>query len=354
LLSAPTSTISVIIPTYNRARLLGDTLECMLRQTLPPQEIIVVDDGSTDDTCTEVERFGTRVTLVRQANLGPGAARNTGLSRAKGTFVQFFDSDDLATLDLLEAKLKAISATGADLAYGPWLPVRIEGTNCLHDGVARQTAAVGDRPLSALLRGWVLFLPNCLIRRETILRFGGYPTEARTAEDLMLLFDLLAGGVRMAFAPEPIVLVRQHPHSQISASPEGAAARAWDYLRFATAVRDRLSKGSLPVTWLDRFWWRVTCIESAERLAAFDFTGNATQNRLAMPASGLERRLVYALSRLRQLTAGLRARATGSRLPGFFRTGPITANQEAAIRQLRYVPVYTHDMNVIADGPKTL
>jgi cellulose synthase/poly-beta-1,6-N-acetylglucosamine synthase-like glycosyltransferase len=326
----------------------------MLRQKVPPQEIIVVDDGSTDETCAEVARFGTRVTLLRQQNLGPGAARNKGLSRANGTFVQFFDSDDLATLDVLDAKLKAIRATSADLAYGSWLPVRIEGNRCLHDGVVRQTAAVGDRPLSALLRGWVLFLPNCLIRRETILRFGGYPTEVMTAEDLLLLFNLLAGGVRMVFTPESLLLVRQHPHGQISASPEGAAARARDYLRFATAVRDRLNQESLPVTWLDRLWWRATCIESAERLAAFDVAADATKNRSIVQTSILERRLFFAVSRLRQLKAGLRARATGSRLSSFFRTGPIIANHEGGIRGLGYVPVYTRDMDAIADGSEIL
>lgn len=343
--------ISVIIPTYNRARLLGETLECMLRQSLPPQEIIVVDDGSTDDTCAEVERFGTRVTLLRQENSGPGAARNNGLSRATGTFVQFFDSDDLATLDLLETKLKAIIEADADLAYGPWLPVRLEGATCYHDGIARQTAAVGDRPLSAFLRGWVLFLPNCLIRRETIQRFGGYPTEVTTAEDLTLLFDMLAGGVLMAFAPEPLLLVRQHPASQISASPEGAEKRAHDYLRFAILVQNRLNQVPLEVTWLDRLWWRLYYIDSLQRCASFHPAGDLPG---MARASASERRLAYAVRQLDRLTAGLRARLQGSRLPSYFRTAPLSESHRAAIRNLGYTPTYTPDIYAVVKGSEAL
>jgi glycosyltransferase involved in cell wall biosynthesis len=342
--------ISVIIPTYNRAHLVGETIDCILRQTRPPEEIIVVDDGSTDDTCTEIERFGARVTLLRQENLGPGAARNRGLSQATGTFIQFFDSDDLATLNLLEAKLRAVNAMGVDLAYGPWLPVQIDGANCFHDGVVRQTAAVGDPALSAFLRGWVLFLPNCLIRRETILRFGGYPTVARTAEDLMLLFDMLAGGVRMAFAPEPLVLVRQHPNNQISASPEGAAARARDYLWFACSVRDRLNREALAVTWADRLCWYITYLESAEGLAVFDRAAGEAQSIGAAPVSRLQRQFGYAVRRFRQLNAGLRARLTGSRLPSFYRTAPLSEYHKAGIRQLGYVPINNRDIN----GSETL
>jgi glycosyltransferase involved in cell wall biosynthesis len=86
--------VSVIIPTYNRARLVVEAIESALRQTTPPREIIVIDDGSTDETPRVLASFGDRIISVRQANQGVGAARNRGLAMARGRYLAFLDSDD--------------------------------------------------------------------------------------------------------------------------------------------------------------------------------------------------------------------------------------------------------------------
>ncbi|HXP77396.1 MAG TPA: glycosyltransferase [Stellaceae bacterium] len=87
--------VSAIIPTYNRAHLIGDTIDSILRQTAPPAEIIVVDDGSTDDTAATVARCGNAVRYHRIENSGPGAARNVGVSMARSPWIAFCDSDDV-------------------------------------------------------------------------------------------------------------------------------------------------------------------------------------------------------------------------------------------------------------------
>ena len=87
--------VSVVIPTYNRASMVGDAIESALAQTYAPLEVIVVDDGSTDDTEGAVRQFGPRVRYVRQENSGVGAARNAGLAVARGEAIAFLDSDDL-------------------------------------------------------------------------------------------------------------------------------------------------------------------------------------------------------------------------------------------------------------------
>jgi len=87
-------TVSVVIPTYNRAARVSAALDSALRQGVPDLEIVVVDDGSQDDTNAVVAAYGDRVQYVHQANAGVGAARNTGIRRATGTFVAFLDSDD--------------------------------------------------------------------------------------------------------------------------------------------------------------------------------------------------------------------------------------------------------------------
>lgn len=86
--------VSVIIPTYNRARLVVEAIDSVLRQTAPPREIIVVDDGSTDDTPSALAAFGNRIVVVRQDNQGVGGARNRALAMASGRYLAFLDSDD--------------------------------------------------------------------------------------------------------------------------------------------------------------------------------------------------------------------------------------------------------------------
>ena len=86
---------STIIPVYNRAELAAAAIESALAQEDNDQEIIVVDDGSTDDTPKALARFGDRIRIVRQENRGPGAARNLGIQHATGQYVTFLDSDDL-------------------------------------------------------------------------------------------------------------------------------------------------------------------------------------------------------------------------------------------------------------------
>jgi len=87
--------VSVIVPTYNRAGFIGETLQSIFRQTLPPREVIVVDDGSTDNTEAVVREFGSRVRYIRIPNSGPANARKVGISLARCDWIALCDSDDL-------------------------------------------------------------------------------------------------------------------------------------------------------------------------------------------------------------------------------------------------------------------
>ena len=87
--------VSIIIPTFNRRHFVGDAIDSCLAQTYPNCEIIVVDDGSSDDTESFLRRqYGERIRYIRQANQGPGIARNRGIAAAKGDFIHFCDADD--------------------------------------------------------------------------------------------------------------------------------------------------------------------------------------------------------------------------------------------------------------------
>jgi glycosyltransferase involved in cell wall biosynthesis len=106
--------ISVIMPAHNAERYVASALDSVLTQTLPPHEIIVVDDGSTDGTSGVLETYVPRIRLIRQRNSGPGAAINRAVALAEGDSLAFIDADDLWVPEKLEIQAAALSAD-ADL-----------------------------------------------------------------------------------------------------------------------------------------------------------------------------------------------------------------------------------------------
>ncbi len=230
--------VSVIVPVHNRASLVKQTLQALLMQSRPADEIIVVDDGSTDGSVEAVKSFGDAVRIIRTPNGGPARARNCGLAEAKGDFIQFMDSDDLPTPEFIEARIATLQ--GADLAYGPWTPVWFDGARITGDGFVRQTAPA-RYPLDAFLRGWVLFIPNAMIRRSLLEDVGGYPEELVTGEDMLLLSRILRRTDRLSHTCKSLLLVRQHPEGQISANRAMGLQRVTDELVLTGKIAADLS-----------------------------------------------------------------------------------------------------------------
>lgn len=322
--------ISVIIPVYNRAHLIGATIDSLLAQSHPPDEIVVVDDGSTDGTPDVVESYGGRVNLVRQRNnRGPGAARNAGLALATGTHVVFFDSDDLATPDYLQARVEVAQKTKAQIIYGAWAPVYLEDAICRHDGFARQSRAVRGSALSAFLRSWVLLLQNCLIETKLVRQVGGYPEDLITGEDMLLLFRLLRAGATLAFAPGPLLLVRQHPEGQISASSDLAQLRAREELIMTSRVIEEL--GSLSQCYSSSLRvWRARRSASLGRMMKndpkiYEEFGSLSRSDCIAGSLWLFRRRVE---------AALSKRIAGHRIPKILVPAPIQESQIERIRSL--------------------
>src|SRR5918994_3621037 len=95
--------VTVVIPCYNQAHFLGEAIESVLSQSYPNFEILVVDDGSTDDTSEVAGRYPQQVRLIRQENRGLAGARNTGIGHARGEYLVFLDADDRLLPEALEA-----------------------------------------------------------------------------------------------------------------------------------------------------------------------------------------------------------------------------------------------------------
>jgi glycosyltransferase involved in cell wall biosynthesis len=112
--------VSILIPAFNAARWIGETVRSALAQTWPRTEIVVVDDGSTDDTAAVVDTFGRQVRLVRQPHRGASAAQNEALRHAAGEFIQRLDADDVLGPDKIALQMARLTGSAGSVAVGEW------------------------------------------------------------------------------------------------------------------------------------------------------------------------------------------------------------------------------------------
>ena len=199
--------VSVVIPTHNRARIVGGAIESVLTQSYDRIQIVVADDGSSDDTQKVAEAYGARVTYVRQANAGVSAARNFGIRHARGEFIAFLDSDDSWQPWKIEAQLAAlqrhsdagivwtdmaaiddsgrlVSARYLRVMYAAYGKLRIEQTldpvdtlGALSPNVPAAIASTVIRKgdlFSAILLGNLIHTSTVLFRRSWLERTGGF------------------------------------------------------------------------------------------------------------------------------------------------------------------------------------
>lgn len=179
--------VSVVIPCYRQARLLGEAIESALAQRHPRVEVIVVDDGSPDDAAAVTARY-PGVRYHRQANQGLSGARNTGLRLCRGSYVAFLDADDRLLPEAIEAGLACFAACPAcAFVYGGFRFMAEDGTPL----APRVRKPVGDDLYEALLRqNHVEMTATVLFRRDILDRAGGFLTSLRSSEDYELLLRL--------------------------------------------------------------------------------------------------------------------------------------------------------------------
>jgi glycosyltransferase involved in cell wall biosynthesis len=207
--------ISVVIPAYNASRFVSETLRCVLRQTLPADEILLIDDGSTDDTAAIAESFGPPVRVIRRANARQAASRNFGVQEATSEWIAFVDADDLWEVNKLARQMEELARNPlADLCY----TARVEFVE--QDGsVELGSVLPAPRPediRQALFRNTTFMPSSVIIRRSTFLAAGGFDTQFKIIEDWDLWLRLLHAGIVFAACPEPLLLYRIHPHSASS------------------------------------------------------------------------------------------------------------------------------------------
>jgi glycosyltransferase involved in cell wall biosynthesis len=216
-------TISAIVPTYNRANLLCEAVDSILGQTCPVSEVIVVDDGSTDDTVSRMERYGTSIRYISQRNQGPAAARNHGIRVAQGDFVTFLDSDDLWVPQKVEMQLEFIERNpSVDFVFGRMANV-FQDTGVEDDDFinaeARDYLAENPGNLERLFEHLIVqnFIgtPTLMARRESLARVGIFDEKRKIGEDLdyWLRAAVLC---KWGFIDEVLIKRRRHTGNLIS------------------------------------------------------------------------------------------------------------------------------------------
>lgn len=222
---------SVVIAVYNGEKTIRRAIESVLAQTLPPREIIVVDDGSTDETYRIVSRYGPPVKVLRQPNQGVAAARNAGVEAAQGEWVAFLDADDCYYPDRLALTAEIIQRhpevdfVTSDFDYcdqeGNLLRRSLESTDLGRRLLAQEgmfafleATDFGDFIENHFGDTHTLTLP-----RRTFLELGGYPQEFAVCEDVHLLIRLCLRSQVAGVIKQPLAAYVIHPHSATRSDP---------------------------------------------------------------------------------------------------------------------------------------
>lgn len=211
-MNVPAPCVSVIIPTYNRAALVEGAVQSVLVQSFEDFEILLIDDGSTDETPSVVLELGkkdSRVRTFQQENAGVSSARNLGIAEARGEWVAFLDSDDAWEPEKLELQLKKLNE-------------KPEAALCFSDAVfvggSRDKRTLfevsgfqGDVSLEAFLRANFIPGPTVMIRRSVLDEVGRFDPALRSSEDRDLWLRVLA---RFPVTFVDLVLYRYRSHGE--------------------------------------------------------------------------------------------------------------------------------------------
>lgn len=202
--------VSVIIPLHNGSRYLRAALESVFAQTYRPFEMIVVDDGSVDDSGVIAQRFDD-VRYIYQANQGVAAARNKGIEAARGEFLAFLDQDDLWTPEKLKLQM-------GQLLSDPDLGYTLTHQQFFLEPGETLPAWFRKELFSEVHTGWVL--GTLVIRRTAFEKVGNFATGYSAASDGDWFFRAKAAGIPMAVVPELLLLKRIHGGNESARAKE--------------------------------------------------------------------------------------------------------------------------------------
>ncbi len=205
--------VSIIIPTYNRALMIREAVESVLSQSFKDFEVIVVDDGSTDNTEEVLKPVSNRIRYIKQGNQGNAAARNTGIKAASGEIIAFNDSDDLWFPEKLERQVGYLDEhPEVDMVCGNGIffgDPELEGKKVIPDKRAVSLERDGVS-LKAIFMKSSIRTPTIVARRHVVEDLQGFDPAFKVCVDLDFAFRVLAEKYKVAFINEPLFKLRKH------------------------------------------------------------------------------------------------------------------------------------------------
>lgn len=245
-------TLSLIVPVFDAERDLGAFLQSLAQQTVPPTETIFIDDGSTDGSQRMLAAYAAgraAVRIVRKTNGGAGAARNTGLGVATGSFIAFADADDLLAPDIYERLLASAERDQLDVVVcNAWNFFGDRRPNSL---------VMEDVPLPEIVNGeeWLRqrlnsgrfphYSPLHLCRREMIEQARIRFPEGITHEDVLWVTEILLAARRLGYEPRPLYTYRRRNYSMADKPLRGQIAIAESSIRNTIALAELADRADI-------------------------------------------------------------------------------------------------------------
>ena len=205
--------ISIVIPSFNQSEYLEDAIESCYNQSMPACEILVIDDGSSDDSLEVARRYEFRefpgvespVRVISQVNKGLPSARNTGIMNAKGDYIQFLDADDMLMENAIARITQEINQTNADIVAPSFREFGKSNRDVILQGFTMDDLKLANR----------IGYFSC-VRKSALLEVGGFNPKMKWGwEDWDLWFDLFKRGKTIAVVQEILVMYRVKEKSMI-------------------------------------------------------------------------------------------------------------------------------------------
>jgi glycosyltransferase involved in cell wall biosynthesis len=209
--------VSVIIPCFNAERWIAEAIDSCLQQTYSNIEIIVIDDGSMDNSLKIIKRYGKKIIWESLPHKGGNHARNRGLAISQGKYIQFLDADDYILPEKIERQVHFLEVTGADVVYGDWrhkhhLP---DGTSFL-DKVEISGTQVDI--VECLLANWWTAVASLLYNRTAVEKSGGWDERLRAAQDRDFFLSVAINGAKVVYQPGCYSVYRRYGNVTVSSS----------------------------------------------------------------------------------------------------------------------------------------
>jgi len=242
--------VSICMPCFNVGQHVGAALESVLAQTYSPIEILVVDDGSTDDTREVLEQFRPRgVTAIRQRNEGQCAAANRAMEASSGALIKFFDADDLLHPEMIERQVTALAGRSDAVALGEWARFYHDPAEAQFEPIPMyRTSSPVDWLASEFLGGEPMM--QCamfLIPRGILDRTGGWDTRLSLINDFEFFARVLLAAKEIVYAPGARLYYRSGLAGSLSGQKSRKAAEsAW--LSLTAGTRHLLTAENSPRT----------------------------------------------------------------------------------------------------------